>query len=85
MTDHQLKLNVKTGCSSCSGCSGCSMAIKEALEPLSGVRSLDIILEIQSVLVAAEPLLSLDTIVAAVREKGEAINSADVDGVRQSV
>ncbi|KAE8372489.1 hypothetical protein BDV26DRAFT_98701 [Aspergillus bertholletiae] len=77
MSTHQYKFNVQMGCS------GCSTAIQEALESLSGVKSLDISLEQQIVSVVAEPSLSYNAVLAAIREKGKNVHSGEIDGIPQ--
>ncbi|KAE8137286.1 hypothetical protein BDV38DRAFT_283124 [Aspergillus pseudotamarii] len=79
MSDHRYKFNVKMGCS------GCSNAIKEALGPLSGLKSLDISLEQQIVSVVAEPSLSYDAVLAAIKEKGKEVHSGEADGILQPI
>ncbi|KAL5360401.1 hypothetical protein BJX96DRAFT_150289 [Aspergillus floccosus] len=79
MSHHQYKFNVQMGCS------GCSNAIKEALEGQSGLKSLNISLEDQSVLVVADQSLSYTTVLKAIRQKGKTVRSVEVDGVAQSI
>ncbi|KAB8259395.1 hypothetical protein BDV32DRAFT_150510 [Aspergillus pseudonomiae] len=79
MSNHQYKFNVKMGCS------GCSNAIQDALRPLSGLKSLDISLEQQTVSIVAEPSLSYDAVLAAIKEKGKDVHSGEIDGVPHSI
>ncbi|GAB1200985.1 hypothetical protein APSETT444_010369 [Aspergillus pseudonomiae] len=79
MSNHQYKFKVKMGCS------GCSNAIQDALRPLSGLKSLDISLEQQTVSIVAEPSLSYDAVLAAIKEKGKDVHSGEIDGVPHSI
>ncbi|OGM48975.1 metal homeostasis factor ATX1 [Aspergillus bombycis] len=79
MSNHHYKFNVKMGCP------GCSNAIQEALGPLSGLKSLDISLGQQTVSVIAEPSLSYNAVLAAIKGKGKAVHSGEIDGVPQSI
>ncbi|KAF7630632.1 metal homeostasis factor ATX1 [Aspergillus flavus] len=79
MSDHQYKFTVKMGCS------GCSNAIQKALGPLSGLKSLDISLEQQTVSVVAEPSLSFNAVLAAIKGKGKDVHSGEIDGAPQPI
>ncbi|KAJ5199235.1 Heavy metal-associated domain HMA [Penicillium cf. griseofulvum] len=79
MEGHQYTFNVQMGCS------GCSSAIKEAVEALSGVKSHSICLERQTVSVAAEPSLSYETVLEAIKGKGKNVRSGKADGVAKAV
>ncbi|KAJ5229932.1 hypothetical protein N7489_010640 [Penicillium chrysogenum] len=79
MPDHQYKFNVQMGCS------GCSTAIKEAVEALTGVKDSSICFEEQTVFVVAEPSLSYETVLGAIKAKGKNVRSGEADGVAQTV
>ncbi|OQE21425.1 hypothetical protein PENFLA_c014G01284 [Penicillium flavigenum] len=79
MSDHQYKFSVHMGCS------GCSRAIKESVEALTGVKASSICLEEQTVFVVAEPSLSYETVLGAIKAKGKNVRSGEADGVAQTV
>ncbi|KAJ5360261.1 Heavy metal-associated domain HMA [Penicillium concentricum] len=79
MSSHKYTLNVQMGCG------GCSSAIKEAMEALNGVQSHSISLEEQTVSVMAEPSLSYETVLEAIKAKGKNVRSGEADGVAQPV
>ena len=50
-----------------------------------GLKSLDISLEQQTVSIVAEPSLSYDAVLAAIKEKGKDVHSGEIDGVPHSI
>ncbi|KAJ5343454.1 hypothetical protein N7541_008005 [Penicillium brevicompactum] len=79
MSDHQYEFSVQMGCG------GCSNTIRGALQSLPGLKSLAISLEEQSVVVVAEPSLSYEAILEAIKEKGKKVRRGQVDGVSRPV
>ncbi|GMG22412.1 unnamed protein product [Aspergillus oryzae] len=51
----------------------------------TGLKSLDISLEQQTVSVVAEPSLSFDAVLAAIKGKGKDVHSGEIDGVPQPI
>ncbi|KAE8385433.1 hypothetical protein BDV23DRAFT_164903 [Aspergillus alliaceus] len=76
---HRYSFNVQMGCS------GCSDAIQEALGKLSGLKSLDISLEMQTVIIVAEPSLSYEAVLTAIHNEGKNVRSGEADGIPQAV
>ncbi|KAJ5165004.1 Heavy metal-associated domain HMA [Penicillium coprophilum] len=67
------------------GCGGCSSTIKEAVQALDGVQNYFISLEEQTVSVVAEPSLSYETVLEAMKAKGKNVRSGEVNGVSRAV
>lgn len=57
-------------------CSGCSNAVSRVLGRLDGVKSADVNLETQKVLVDAAPGLTLEKVQETIAKTGKKINSA---------
>ncbi|KAI5288582.1 Cytosolic copper metallochaperone [Ascosphaera acerosa] len=80
MPEHTYTFNVSMSCS------GCSNAIERVLKRLEGVKSFDVNLENQSVsLITAGDSPSFETVLATIRKTGKTVNSAEADGVTQSL
>ncbi|KAJ5518962.1 hypothetical protein LT330_007327 [Penicillium expansum] len=79
MSDRQYKFSVQMGCG------GCSSTIEQAMKILSGVKNHSISLEEQTVSVVADPSLSYETVLEAIKAKGKNVRSGEADGIAQSV
>ncbi|KAJ5470549.1 hypothetical protein N7530_007906 [Penicillium desertorum] len=80
MSDHQYKFHVQMGCG------GCSRAIKKAVEALTGEdENSSICRKEQTVFVVAEPSLSYEAVLEAIKAKGKDVRSGEANGVGQSV
>lgn len=51
----------------------------------AGIKSFDVNLESQTALVTAEPTVSYDTVLAAIKKTGKQVNSGEADGQSMSV
>ncbi|KNG90653.1 metal homeostasis factor ATX1 [Aspergillus nomiae NRRL 13137] len=56
-----------------------------AMDLSTGLKSLDISLEQQTVSIVAEPSLPYDAVLAAIKEKGKDVHSGEIDGVPHSI
>ncbi|KGO78032.1 Heavy metal-associated domain, HMA [Penicillium italicum] len=79
MSDRQYKFNVHMGCG------GCSSTIEQAVKTLSGVKDFSASLEEQTVSVMAEPSLSYETVLEAIKAKGKKVHSGEAGGFAQPV
>ncbi|CEL11412.1 heavy metal-associated domain-containing protein [Aspergillus insuetus] len=59
-------------------CGGCSGAVERVLKKLDGVKSYDVSLDTQTVLVKAEPSLEYDTVLNTIKKTGKTVNSGEV-------
>ncbi|AEO71195.1 fb74beaf-e1e4-444a-bb41-dc6225fcc64a [Thermothielavioides terrestris] len=79
VSEHNYKFNVSMSCSGCSG------AVERVLKKLEGVKSYEVSLESQTATVVADASLPYDRVLRTIAKTGKKVNSAEADGVPQSV
>jgi len=79
MAEHNYKFNVTMTCGGCSG------AVERVLKKLDGVKSYDVSLDSQTATVKTEENVDYATVLEKIKKTGKKVNSAEADGVVQSV
>ncbi|KAK4541258.1 hypothetical protein LTR36_008174 [Oleoguttula mirabilis] len=79
MAEHEYKFNVTMTCGGCSG------AVERVLKKLDGVKSYDVSLDTQTAIVKTEENVDYSTVLEKIKKTGKKVNSAEADGVVQSV
>ncbi|KAK5127401.1 hypothetical protein LTR85_006740 [Meristemomyces frigidus] len=79
MAEHNYKFNVSMTCGGCSG------AVERVLKKLDGVKSYDVSLDTQTATVKTEENVDYSTVLEKIKKTGKKVNSAEADGVVQSV